>query len=594
MKKLIIRGVITAAVSLAIWIIISLVVGGTGFNSTYHLESVEIEHRIMDDGTMEVHEKINYLLVKPYRGIYREIPTGRTKYSDIKVWTEGMNYTKIQNFSTANSLKLKVWLVPFNGSPREPSEGGDRVTLHITYKVQEAVEEGYDVAQLFWKYWGEDWEQPVKNLKASFSFPDYVNPIKIYTHPPADIKRESNTYWLQWKKFPAKTFGEVRMVLPKGVFTVSDSGRYTLEDIEKIENDYSRKVMLWKVNLPLILLGSSILILFLLFYFMGREPRIDYNALYERELPTNDGPEFINAVVKNLCTGVDNDGLGACILNLYRKGYLDFNVDSKKGRIEGIILKKLSGGDLSSAELQLLQFFSRYAIDFGDRKIFDFSELKSRFRKNQKEARRFTQELRTWKSFIKAMIKERKYLLSTGAGLSKLYALFLMAFSLFALFNVANSYEINFLFPVARYVYGLFWGVGAVVLTLPVDVFGRWTKKGREYYLKWKNFENYLKDYSLLSEYPPSSVVLWEEYLVYATALGVADEVRKHMNKIVPQELWEKEGGHMYMYYPYGLHVSRDFGSVVSTASAASSSSSSGSGAGGVGGGSGGGGGGAF
>ncbi|OAA29741.1 hypothetical protein AT15_01525 [Kosmotoga arenicorallina S304] len=594
MKKLVVRSIIIGIVTLVVWFIVSIFVGGTNFQSKYRLEKAEIEHKVMEDGTMQVHEKIDYRMVKPYRGLLRDIPSDWVKYRDLRVWTEGMNYTKIENFSTENSINLRVWLVPYNGSPRTPAKDGDPVTLHISYTVEGIVQEGNDVSQIFRKYWGEGWEQPVKNLKASFTFPDKLTPINIYSHPPIEAINEGNRYIFEMRNMPSRTFGEVRFLFPEGYFENAKKGNFSLSDIESIEESFKGKVNFWKYYLPVVLAVLTIVVLFVIFYFMGREPNIAYDAYYERELPTNDEPELVNAIVKNLCMGVDNDGIGACILNLYRRGYVDFNVNPKKEKVEGIIIKKATGTDLASTERQLLSFFAKYAIDFGEEKVFDFGELKRRFRGKQSEARKFTQELNAWKSLIKGKVRERKYLLSSGAWLSKLYSVFLIFISFFTLISISSSYELGFLSDYARYIYGIFAVTGAIVFFLPVDVFGRWTKTGREYYLKWKNFENFLKDYSLLSEYPPSSVVLWEEYLVYATALGIAEEVRKHMSKIVPEDLWKEEGGHMYMYYPYGLYVSRDFGSVVSSANVSSSSSSGGSGAGGVGGGSGGGGGGAF
>ena len=70
---------------------------------------------------------------------------------------------------------------------------------------------------------------------------------------------------------------------------------------------------------------------------------------------------------------------------------------------------------------------------------------------------------------------------------------------------------------------------GFVIYMLPEDIFGQWTKEGRLYMLKWKNFKKFLSDNSLMKEHPPESIVIWNQYLVYATALGVADKVYESM-----------------------------------------------------------------
>ncbi|EKQ54760.1 MAG: putative membrane protein (DUF2207), partial [Methanobacterium sp. Maddingley MBC34] len=76
--------------------------------------------------------------------------------------------------------------------------------------------------------------------------------------------------------------------------------------------------------------------------------------------------------------------------------------------------------------------------------------------------------------------------------------------------------------------------------------------------------------FSLIKEYPPESVTIWNKYLVYATALGAADAVRKAMELYVPSE--QLEGSDIYMFHYYGgyalLSSSLDTG--ISTASAGS------------------------
>ncbi len=103
---------------------------------------------------------------------------------------------------------------------------------------------------------------------------------------------------------------------------------------------------------------------------------------------------------------------------------------------------------------------------------------------------------------------------------------------------------------------------------------------------QWDNFKKYLNDFSLIKEYPPESIVIWNKYLVYATALGVADNVQKAMKELVPESYIDDD--ELYRFRFYGGYMI--FASSFSTASSTVSPDSPG----GVGGGSGGGGGGAF
>uniref|UniRef100_UPI0038672F4B DUF2207 family protein n=1 Tax=Methanobrevibacter sp. TaxID=66852 RepID=UPI0038672F4B len=127
-----------------------------------------------------------------------------------------------------------------------------------------------------------------------------------------------------------------------------------------------------------------------------------------------------------------------------------------------------------------------------------------------------------------------------------------------------------------------------IVIMLPDDIFGQWTEKGRVFYLKWKNFKEFLKDNSLINEHPPESIVVWKKYLIYGTSLGVAKSVEKAMNLHVPNVSDYDDG--VFLYHYYGYHT---FYHAHSSAGSTTSSSDSGS-FGSFGGGSGGGGGGAF
>jgi hypothetical protein len=71
--------------------------------------------------------------------------------------------------------------------------------------------------------------------------------------------------------------------------------------------------------------------------------------------------------------------------------------------------------------------------------------------------------------------------------------------------------------------------VSIVSFTLPQRITGQWTPHGKEYYERWMSFKRYIEDFSLINEYSPEYVKIWNRYLVYATALGVAKEVKKEM-----------------------------------------------------------------
>jgi uncharacterized membrane protein YgcG len=99
--------------------------------------------------------------------------------------------------------------------------------------------------------------------------------------------------------------------------------------------------------------------------------------------------------------------------------------------------------------------------------------------------------------------------------------------------------------------YGLWtavWGLGGRIgwWLVPVSLISlivalrmipaRLREEDRRRVMKLAAFRRYLKDFSDLPNAPALAVVIWEQYLEWAVALGVADEVEKQVTAIVPVE----------------------------------------------------------
>lgn len=71
------------------------------------------------------------------------------------------------------------------------------------------------------------------------------------------------------------------------------------------------------------------------------------------------------------------------------------------------------------------------------------------------------------------------------------------------------------------------------------------TQQGVDEQEKWKALARYMEEYSLLNEKEVPALVLWEKYLVYATAFGIADKAIEQMKASYPEvfikENWNDE-----------------------------------------------------
>ena len=90
-----------------------------------------------------------------------------------------------------------------------------------------------------------------------------------------------------------------------------------------------------------------------------------------------------------------------------------------------------------------------------------------------------------------------------------------------------------------------------------------------------------MEDFSLLNEKEIPAIEVWEHYLVYATAFGIADKVLKQLKTIYPN-IDELDSIHTstYMYFMYHSNFETSFSSSISSSISSSYSSATGGGGG--------------
>lgn len=491
----------------------------------YMIEKLSQNFILEEDGSLRVSERLTYRIKQPFREIFRTIPYDeKTLYKNIEVKVEGVTPTLISAPENIRALNI---LVAFSDSALIiPPEDGIVIVLDISYTVEGLMEAGLDIAQI---HLCESWDIPVRNIEAKFGFPLYF-PLKSYFHP-MTVKPVDDGFCLYLDKLNTGDPVEARFLFPLEYLDFMDENLISQADISRIniytrEESLTSKETLWGKLLPYFLIVLTISIFVAGFFFLGREPETGYDLLYEREPPTRDRPELINAVVKNLCGGVDGDGFTAVALSLYRRGIIEMNKNPSGKRVTSLTIKEGNYDDLPNSERTLLFLLKKYSVC----NIFDFQMLKGKLLCSEKEARAFNAEAQAWKTFAMDEIYRNRYMDLRGYQLIKSYSVFLLIFSaVFKFFPIALTWGIPTYLPLA------FWITGLVAFSLPRDIFGRWSPEGRLYYQRWQAFGAFLEDYSLISEAPPASTEIWEDYLIYATALGIANKVTRKMQGVIPQ-----------------------------------------------------------
>ena len=115
------------------------------------------------------------------------------------------------------------------------------------------------------------------------------------------------------------------------------------------------------------------------------------------------------------------------------------------------------------------------------------------------------------------------------------------------------------------------------------------TQEGVNESEKWKGLKKYMEEFSMLDKREVPEIEIWEKFLVYATAFGIADKVLKQL-KIVYPDIENSMNINTYpsMYLMMNTDFSRSFTDSISSSMSSAYSSASGGGGGFSGGGGGG------
>ncbi|MDY9924173.1 DUF2207 domain-containing protein [Methanobacterium sp.] len=567
--------------------IILLLCTGYAFaeDRSYSIPSLDMDLFLQNDGSIHVKETIHYSFSGTYNGVYRDLPLKNGQIlQNVKVSTQGA-YSSQEIIDQGTNQRIKIYL--YSDAAKTTSISSKDLDVTLEYDLLHVLRFYNDIAELQYKLVGEGWEVPIDQLNAKIHVPS-SDGVKYWLNPPYYAKNSSwqgNTLEVTSGNIPSGDYFEVRMVLPKSQFSANPTNgtiinQDALSQIEQIQNDYQNQLN-FKSTLYSILAILMILAIFvpvIIYFRYGREPKIDYQAEYERDIPTDDPPALVNAICgpgfSKKIGEPDMDGFKATIMDLIDRKYLLMEKEppSKEGYgiDDSMFLKVNPGKDKSSLkgfELDILNFLEEFEEDG----LISLDQISADL-SDRETAKAFRDTYNNWKDDLKDKFLSddqlNKIFIKKGDTYLKIFGVAGIIVAAIVFFiTITDSLPAAGYALLASIVLGV---VSIISLILPQKIAGQWTTYGEEYDAKWHNFKKYIQDFSLIKEYPPESVTIWNKYLVYATALGAADAVRKAMELYVPSD--QLEGSDIYMFHYYGgyalLSSSLDTG--ISSASAGS------------------------
>lgn len=549
------------------------------FAASFRIEKLDIEANLQKDGSMVVSEAVTYD-IDEINGVYFDIDAkgfGELQY--IQVFeddsTGGFKEVDTSNYEVSVSDELyRIKLYSKNHNNRR--------TFKFVYKLPEAITVYDDVAQFNRKMVGKEWQQGINYITAKVIIPvsaSYDNSnILVFGHGPltGEVNKEGNTVVYRLNNYYPGDFLEAHILMEPEIFSEYNKSKIVHKDMKQKLLDMEAKFadeanaerdkairqqeMINKVfEKPGLIFGvlSSIwgALMYYIHVIFKRKNKVKNSVgKYLRELPDNSSPALVGGFMTN---SINDNEILATIVDLVRRKVLTLENSDKNS----IIILTGSTENLSAQEKAIVDI---YINDFGDGKSLD---LKS-FGFFQKVPMSVARKFEKWRAMVQSEMNRKNL---TYQSLGCLGVIF------FAFFPM--------IFTFAGLVIGMITGNKMFLLIVVMGIIlfvsgakARYPRKElAEAKDKWQAFKNFLSDYSQLEEAKITSVHLWEQYFVYAVALGVSDKVVKAYKKALDMGIInDVQGVNSLAYSPiFNPMFSRSFSNLNGMVSRTNSGASS-------------------
>lgn len=596
-----------------------------------YLNNLDFNAQIKNDGSMDVVETWN-INVKYTNTLYKSFKKDKSKYSSISNVTvkDITNENQITSFTKTDEWAYHVQKGYYYGTDNEDGNfeigwgvGLDTTTANkkyqISYTVKDAITKYNDYAELYWQFVGKDFEVNASKITGTVYLPSNVSnkdEIKVWGHTAGlngtIYATDTNKIQFEINQFKNGTYVEVRTLFPTSL--ISNSGRVKQTDIldkaVKEETKWAdkantkRKVANWLDEnsdwfyfaVVIVIFGSIFLIVIIAELKQTKKYREKLQELenkekivastqykYFRDIPDeNATPGEVMRILNPIRSQFSSSEFGkifsATMLDLTLKKYLDIKLEKnqKNKDVTNIyVLKQVSDG-LKPDEERIMTFIRNAA---GSKKVMTLKELQSYIKEHP--------------SKVESLLSSTFKSVETQLGNDEI--LDLEAYSDYSKYSNAKIGYIVLIIVLCWFVFAVIPIIAIVISAINAILCWKiqkklsiFTQKGIDKQTEWKGLKVFMEEFSMLDKREVPELVIWEKYLVYATAMGVADKVIKQLKIVYPnfEEMTNGIETYSYMSIMMNTNFSAGFSraidsSIQSARTSYSSTYSSGSGGGG-------------
>jgi len=511
------------------------------------IPSVDIVATIRQDGSVEITEKRTIEFDGDFTYGFYELPKAKSgELTDFSLADESITYQYDSMGSKMSGTYYRedlgdTWKFYYYFQASNITK-----TFTIRYVLKNVVLLYEDYGQFYHQLQVTGWNYSIGSFTGVIKWqtPISMNDYRIWAHGPLwgeFTKTDEYSANLVVKDLPASTMVEVRVLLPRSFFSVQPNQQGSIlnqavTDETKWANEANAEreqaaVLLKKRNktgntiqYTLYALAAYLVYLFYsLFKKHGEEHVVTRESIYYREPPSDLRPALAGMLYT--FQNYNEKLLQATILDLIRRKWIAYeeipgNIFTKDYRLTKLINRS---DTLNEFETILME-----KILFDQKEIETIKSLKAKFNRSRTT---YYNAFQSFTNQVKSVLKDKEFFDTKSNSVSTsilVWGILLCAISF--VFGISLS---TYFFESPKIGYLILLPVGLLFI-FGASSLKRRTKIGREEFSKWKAFRDFMSDFSNLKEYGPKSLIIWEKFLVYATAFGIASVVLKALKVIAP------------------------------------------------------------
>ena len=549
---------------------------GKSSDSEVVLKNVDISARMNADGSLTVSERWDATINSDngIRNFYKEIdlydgsfPAISDKITDFTVYDNdtGKEYSYMEDpddpsSSGANYGAAYEYYIYGIGKKQEigcyfPKITRGTKSITFNYTITNAVALYEDTAVLYWKIYSDKFTLPIENFSCTIKLPDGTALSEsdlVWLHcevAGSAVHKTADSFEYTVEDVAAGNYIETRILTDKALFDSAEvgkqSGKAVRESIIAEEqewfDEWSAKVKeaetVYIAGIVVSALGILIALGYAVYaqFFFGKYDKSKYPP-YVREIDaecTAAEMGYFFYYYEGGGNGKDNVGklISATIMDLARREYIRIepvqNGNYTEYRISPEQAVEAKMKDLKEHEQAVYALIRRIAENYGG--AFTMEEMRKFASDFKGVVRKY---LQIFDKAAGGKARDRKY--SAPSGFKGL----MQTFGYLLIMAGAGMY-----FASAQL---LFAAIGAFIAGISFVYFtpavGKLTKEGERKHAESKALERYMLEFSNLKEYEIPQLALWEEYMVYATMMGISEKVVKELKATYPELSAPPEG----------------------------------------------------